>query len=159
SEAWTVEQVADVIIGHGLAAVGANAGAVALLSDDGRQVQVLRMHGFAAEFAERTRTLSAEESWMLTDAIRNRQMIVISSWDERCARYPGHHEARGQGGDGAAVALPLLVKERCIGALGLAFPTDRVFMADELEFMRAFASECTLGLERGRLHDAAREGH
>src|SRR5207244_7123214 len=77
SEAWTVEQVADAIIAHGPGTVGANAGALALLSDDGRQVRVLRMHGLPAEFVERTRTLPIESSWMLTDAIRTRQILVL----------------------------------------------------------------------------------
>ncbi|HMF14851.1 MAG TPA: PAS domain-containing protein, partial [Gemmataceae bacterium] len=57
SEAWTVEQVADVIVRHGLPAVGANSVLLALVTDDGRQFQVLRLHGYAADIVKRSRLI------------------------------------------------------------------------------------------------------
>jgi PAS domain S-box-containing protein len=159
SEAWTVEQVADVIVQHGLPAVGANSALLALVTDDGRQFQVLRLHGYATDVVERSRLIPADAGWMLTDCLRTGQVLVFSTWEERCARYPGQRNVRAEGGDGAAVIVPLVVKERRVGVLGLGFPTDRTFSPGELEFVTALASDCALSLERSRLYDAERAAH
>ncbi len=157
SEAWTVEQMAEVIAIHGSAAAGASALLLAVLDDDRKTFRILRLHGFPVSVVEQLRTVPLETAQMLREVVETRQMLIFRNWEERCARYPHHRDFHALAGDGASVILPLAVKNRRVGVLGLGFSTERDFPPDELEYFQALAGECALGLERAHLFDAERE--
>src|SRR5205085_11632407 len=48
--------------------------------------------------------------------------------------------------------LPLLDHGRTVGVVGLSFPTERHFCAEERAFMLALARQCAQALERARLY-------
>ena len=52
SEALTVEQVAEAIVTHGMAALDANVAVVAMLTEDGSEFVNLRVMGYPSEVAE-----------------------------------------------------------------------------------------------------------
>ena len=54
------------------------------------------------------------------------------------------------------MGIPLRAGEESIGAVYLAFPTDRTFDADDRRFMITIADLCSQALERARLYEAVR---
>jgi GAF domain-containing protein len=59
----------------------------------------------------------------------------------------------------AVLAVPLVVKERVIGALGLADAPGRVFTAEDVRLAQAFADQAAVALENARLYtDAEQRG-
>ncbi len=56
----------------------------------------------------------------------------------------------------AVLAVPLLVKDSVIGALGVGAQQGRVFHDEEIRLAQAFANHAALALENARLYDAAR---
>ncbi|HKG26239.1 MAG TPA: PAS domain-containing protein, partial [Thermomicrobiales bacterium] len=150
------EAVARAIVDHGVAAVGANLGLVAVLSGDGRELVTHAVVGFEPTAAQARQRVALDDPTAIADAVRRQEPIYLESWQERIERYPRAAQFHAVGGDGAAVALPLLVEGRPVGALGFGFPTDREFDGEARDFLRALADLCAQALERARLYDAER---
>jgi two-component system CheB/CheR fusion protein len=154
ANALTTDQVADVIMMHALTAFGANAGVVAVLSDDGEKLVCVGSAGYPPEAAVRYARVPVSESFALADAVRRREPVILETAAERFARYPHHATLRAAGGDGAGVALPLLLKDHAVGALGLSFPRDRAFPVEEVNFLFTVARQCAQALDRARSYEA-----
>jgi len=58
----------------------------------------------------------------------------------------------------AILALPLIVKEQVIGALGLLDVSGRVFTDDDVRLAQAFADQAAVALENARLYADAERG-
>ncbi len=157
SRALTREQVADVIIEHGLAALGAESGVIALLSEDAAEFIVLRIVGYPQAMIDAWPRFSASLPMAIPDSVRERTPIILERWEDRIERYPDFHHIRTPGLDGALVAIPMLLDDRALGAIGLTFGTVREFTAADLDFMLAIAGQCAQALERARLYDVERE--
>ena len=59
----------------------------------------------------------------------------------------------------AVLAVPLLVGDRVIGAIGIGDREGRVFEADEIRFAEAFAAQAALALENAKLYGEARRAY
>ncbi|MGH7356403.1 MAG: GAF domain-containing protein, partial [Candidatus Rokuibacteriota bacterium] len=57
----------------------------------------------------------------------------------------------------AAVGVPLLARDRVVGALSLGDRAGRDFTHEELQALQAFADQAALALESARLYESARE--
>ncbi len=87
-------------------------------------------------------------------AVRDREVVITPDVldDPRITLTP---EVRGrieQAGYGAVLAVPLLVQDRAIGALGLGDRKGRVFTDEETRLVQAFADRAAWALENARLH-------
>jgi PAS domain S-box-containing protein len=156
SEALTVSDVADVIVSHGLTAINANVAVVSMLANDGKEFVNLRVVGYPPELTKAWTRFSADARLPMVDAVRQGCPIVLSTVFEQHARYPELKGWKAIEGDGALVALPLIVHGRAIGALRLAFPKPKSFSAEDIADMVTLAQQCAQALERARLHDAER---
>lgn len=56
--------------------------------------------------------------------------------------------------DAREATLPLVARNRTMGALTLRFPQARTFDDEERAFLQALAHQCALALERAELHEA-----
>jgi len=152
SAALTREQVADVVIAEGLAALGARAGSVALLTDDGRELVTLRCHGYPPDLVTAYARYPLGTSLPNADAARTARPLFVQTRAERDALYP--HLAQ-PGPRGALAALPLVADGRVIGGLALSLSDDRRFSRADRAFMQTIGRAGAQALERGRLFDAA----
>ena len=59
----------------------------------------------------------------------------------------------------AVLAVPLVVKERVIGGLGIRDQEGRVFTAEEVRLAQAFADQAALSLENARLYEESEARH
>jgi PAS domain S-box-containing protein len=156
SEALTPTQVADAVIAQGIAAIGSQAGSIALLSEDGDALEVISATGYPVHVLDSWRRFSLSQPIPLAEAVRSKTMIMIESPAELAERYP----QLGQPAlpeSYAWAAIPLLVEGRVSGALGLSFGQARKFSIDERAFLLTLASQCAQALERARLYEAERQ--
>jgi len=57
----------------------------------------------------------------------------------------------------AVMAVPLTVKERVVGALGLIDAAGRIFSVEDVQLARALADQASVALENARLYDDAEQ--
>lgn len=146
----TPRQVADAILTEVVATLGAQAGTVVVLVDD--DLEVLHAVGYHPDIVAAYRRFSLHAVTPLGDAVRTRQLILVPSRQEAVEPYPVLASIPSSAGDGALVAIPLVVDERVIGAVGLTFVERRVFSDEDQQFMRTLAQQCAQALDRARLY-------
>ncbi|HYP28511.1 MAG TPA: ATP-binding protein [Blastocatellia bacterium] len=156
SGALTASQVAEVIVDQGIAAFGASAGSVAMLNAPARQIEIVKVIGYDSETVEKWKTFSFDASTPIGDAIIKGEAVYLQSDADRVTNYPALAQHRPTIGEGSAAAIPLIVDDRVIGALGLNFKEKRSFKANDRAFMRALAQQCAQALERARLYENER---
>jgi PAS domain S-box-containing protein len=154
STATTREDVADVIVHQGVAAVGASAGVLALSSEDGRELVVAGFFGYDPALMARWTRFALDRTTPLGDAVVRREAVVLSDVAERTRRYPGFITGSGVIQDHALVSLPLVIGDRTIGGITCSFDRPREFSADEIRFMWALSGQAALALDRAGLNEA-----
>ncbi|HKV44661.1 MAG TPA: SpoIIE family protein phosphatase [bacterium] len=154
AEALTPARVAEVIVDQGVAALGAQAGAMSLLTEDGTTLELVRAVGYPDEFVARWQRTGPSTRISAVDAIRTREPVFLESRDALATRYstisrpwpilPDH---------GARAILPLIGGQNVLGVLSFLFPEPRPFPPDERAFIQTLARQCAQALERARLHE------
>ena len=154
SRAVTVADALNAILGEGIAASGAVAGVVGLVSDDGESVEVAATRGYAAGAIEPWRTFPVSRRLPLSEVIRTGHAFFCESRTEQEMRWPALPAIASSH---AFVALPLAARGTVLGALGLTFESDRTFSAEERELLLTVARQCGQALERARLYEREHE--
>jgi PAS domain S-box-containing protein len=153
SATLTPTQVAHAVVEHGVAAVGARAGAVAVLDESGTALVLLDSVGYPAEAVERYRRMSLDMDFPLTEAARLGESIILHTTEEREARYPHLGELRRANGAGPMMTVPLAIEGRRVGVLGINFPHTVAIGDEDRRFVLALAQQCAQALDRARLYD------
>ena len=149
SEALTPQQVAAVVVSHGIQALDAQAGRISVLGPDRRSVQVIGYSGYARVQAE----FGVDEALPTAEVLRTGQPLFVTTNVEALARFPRDREVVEPVMQGAVASAPLVVEGRVIGAMTLAFAGDREFEGDDRDLLLALARQCALALERARLYE------
>ncbi|NTU79192.1 MAG: PAS domain S-box protein [Chloroflexales bacterium] len=157
AEALTPDQVAAAIFEKVHKVIDAHAGMVALLAEDGRTVEVLKTLTYPPVPDMLQHRLELDMPFPLVDAIRSRQPVWVESPAEISARYPRMREILP--GACACAAIPLMIQQRMIGALGMIFTSPRVFSTDDQVYLQVVAQQCAQALERAWLYAAERRAH
>jgi PAS domain S-box-containing protein len=153
SQALTPQEVAEAVIGQGVSSLGAHAGTIVALTADGRELELVGTIGFPQELVERWRRFPLEARVPIADAARENVPVLVESITNWAERYPELGPLASVTGSRALIALPLIVKGRTIGAMGLSFPRPRTFTEEDRGFMLALAQQCAQALERARLYE------
>jgi PAS domain S-box-containing protein len=156
SESLTPAQVAASVLTHGLTALGAHAGSVALLTERGGELEILDAVGFPQERIEKWRRFPVTSEVPLAEAVRTREMVLIESLQARESRYPELSALQAVNNSQALAAVPLIVEGRTVGAMGLTFREIQKFDENDRAFMLAIARLCAQAIERARLYQAER---
>jgi signal transduction histidine kinase/ActR/RegA family two-component response regulator len=149
SGALTPAEVSRIILDGSLEAFGASAGAIGLVTEDGRALEIMQARGKVDEAPQRSALIRIDAPLPVVEAVRSGAPVWLESPASFDARYK---EAPPSGGAWAGV--PLIVNTRVIGGLALTFPEPRAFDDDDREFVTTLARQCTLALERACLFDA-----
>ncbi len=90
-------------------------------------------------------------------AVRERRPVVTSDLlgDPRITLTSEVRRRIEQSPLRAGLAVPLLIKERVIGALGVGDGPGRQFSAEEIGLVQSFADQAALALENARLYEEA----
>lgn len=162
SRALTPADVVEVIIHHSVSVLGANGGAIMLLTQDGAFLEILKTVGYSEVGIKEFLRFPVAASIPASDAVRSRQPVWITSHEDFEVRYP--HLANIRPADSlieAVAVVPLLLEERVLGAIAISFHEARQFSLEDEEFLLTMAGQCSQALERARLYEAeqiARQG-
>ncbi|MEH2270638.1 MAG: PAS domain S-box protein [Nostoc sp.] len=151
SESLTPTQVAEVIVEQGMAALGASSVFVALLTQNGTELEIVRTVGEQQEIVDSSRRFSINASAPLAEAVRTKQPI----WQPTTTKVaPNLAQEYAQSNYGAGISIPLIIEGRAIGGMSLAFTEIQKFNQDDQAFMLALAQQCAQAMERARLYEA-----
>ncbi len=146
--ALTPAEVGGVVIEQGTAALGAAAGLIAYLTDDGTHLEVARARGYPEAAVEAWRRIPLDARVPLTEAVRTGEPVVVRTLEERAERFPAL-------GDSAlfpvSVSVPLIVEGRAVGAMGLSFDAGHELAPEDEEMLLAFGRLCAQAVRRASL--------
>ena len=125
SEALGPTEVAEIVVDRCVAAMGARAGVVALLTPDRTDLEIIRVVGYRSEIGEQWARFPVEADLPMSDAVRTEEPVFISSRRERDERYPQFASEPME--NHAVATVPLVVESRAIGAMTLSFAEAREF--------------------------------
>ena len=155
ASALTLDRITDIIVSEGRATVGALAGSVALLKDDGL-LHIIAAAGYNPEIVQRFEHFSIEDDLPFSHAVKTGKAIILNSKEERDRLYPHLIDAGRTTGGGALAAIPMTIDGQVVGGLGFTFPVDLTLDTDDIEFMTTLAQQCAQAIERARLYEAER---
>jgi PAS domain S-box-containing protein len=156
SEALTAADVARVTVEQGVGALGATAGSLSLLSEDGSALEMAGHVGYPERVIRNWRRFPLDAPIPLTDAVRTATPVYMSSPEERLRRYPALAAVKANEDTRASACVPLLVGGRAVGVLGLSFNHAGPFSPEDKEFVVSLTRQCAQALERARLFEAER---
>ncbi|HVM28797.1 MAG TPA: SpoIIE family protein phosphatase [Mycobacteriales bacterium] len=149
--ALTPEEVVEVVMSQGVAAVEADAGGVALVENG--HLRVLGAVGYEPEVAGVYDGLQLAAASPLTDVVRTGKVIRTGTATELDERYP--HLAHSALSTSFA-GIPLEVENRVLGVMALSAVREHAFPDGDVEFLVTLGRQCAQALERGRLFAASR---
>ena len=153
----TPAETARVVLSLGLAALGAAAGGILLLSEDGAELARLAMEGYPDDvLAASPGRLSLDSPAPICVAARERRAIFLADQDAYERRFPAFAAAHGASGYSAAAALPLVVDGRIVGCLALSYAAPQRFGWSQRAFACTLADLVAQALDRARLYEAER---
>lgn len=152
SESVTLAAVARAVVLQGRIAVGATAGEVTLLTEDGQMFETLYAEGEGIDPQPRT---PVQPGLCSTDAVRQGRAIYISSFEEWQQRYPAAASQAADGGYVSSATMPLLVDRNPIGVLAFYFTAPVNFDDEYRALLVSVAQDCAQALDRARLYELA----
>ncbi|WP_224240153.1 GAF domain-containing protein [Hyalangium gracile] len=158
SQALTATRVSEIVVDHGVAAVGARSGGLWLIEPGGAYARLVRTFGYPQEVVERFQRLPLVMGAPLMDALREGRPVWMETPEAQGA--PGFPQTASM------ACLPLKAEGRTLGALVLGFTEPRRFDADERAFLELLVHPAAEALARARLLEqqqqaqaAVREAH
>ncbi len=156
--AYTLDQVADVIVSGTLSAIEADHGAIGLVSKDGQHIEMLRQEDFLDREKPFMRLVLKSGSDLLSDTILRGEPLWFCEQREITEAYPSFADPiRNDFGIFAIASLPLRTFDEVIGAMILVFSKPRHFEQDEQTFLMTLADYCAQALERAQLYEAEQQ--
>jgi signal transduction histidine kinase/FixJ family two-component response regulator len=155
SKAQTSDEVCGVTLSELLYALDASAGAIALVSSDGRHLEVVHAVGYANPTLVRSTIVPLASKTVLTEAVRRRAPIRFASEADRDAKFADLLVEPVLADWESGVVVPLMVSGRPIGVAVLTFKTTHVPDNDEQEFLNGAANRAAQALDRAQRYEVA----
>ena len=148
TEAETVADITDILAGAGLAAIGADGGAIALRDEERGVVHLTMTPSLGAGAQQRFGTIALDSRLPAAWTARTGETVVYESQAEAEAWSPEMREAAEQSGQRSWISVPLSARGRRLGSLLAGWTAERSFTADEIDLVQAFAAQSAQVLDR-----------
>ncbi|GAB4379470.1 MAG: hypothetical protein Kow00121_33700 [Elainellaceae cyanobacterium] len=155
SQALTPQQVAEVVMQQGVAALGASAGSIVLLVEPGT-LKVLQAVGYPESMVDQWASFAITDPLPLAEMARTREPLFMDIGEAFGAKYPHLIDSITITGNRAIACLPLEVEGRLIGGMGLSFAEPQAFSPEDRAFMLTLAQQCAQAIARAHLYEAER---
>lgn len=150
--ALDLRTVLQRVLSEAIENVGGERGTIVVLDDNGKPVDATIVHG--SEFHDHTtqQLLDTVERGLAGWVVRNRAAALIpdTSRDERWLRRPD--DADEKTGAKSAICVPLLARERLVGALTLVHSLPNAFGPEHLDLVQAIADQAGIAVLNARLY-------
>ncbi len=153
SAAVTPAEVAETLVEETREVLGARAGWVSVLSEDGEELRLLAENGYRQDFVQKYRRIPITSELAVVEAVRGGEPVWLESVEGGLDAYPELVEGGDATGGSALAIVPLHDVERAFGFLALRFDGPRVFADAERALISSFVGQCAQSLERARLYE------
>ncbi len=153
SGAPRIASVAEIVLGQGREVLGAAAGVIALLSEEGDTFEIAAMEGFGERIERDWGSFPADLSTPMGDAVRRREPVFVDTPEQRAELYP----QLSLPADTTSATVPLIVDGRALGALTFRFDGAGPIGSEVRSFVIALGNQCAQALDRARLYEAENE--
>ena len=152
SEALTIDEVIEITIKEGFDDLNSSSGTVALLSQDGLEIEVKRFKGYDENTHKRWSHFPSSSYTPLANAIREKKPKFYQSSLELKKEFShiGDFEAHNIC---SIAVIPLMFGTNCIGALSFNFSHEHSFSEEEQKFMLAIGRQCSQAIHRSKLFE------
>ncbi|MBD2250081.1 PAS domain-containing protein [Nostoc parmelioides] len=154
SEALTPQQVADVVVNQGLAALGASAGSVVLLTEGGTTLKIIQAIGYPESVRDTWKTFPLTASVPIAETARTGEAIFLANIKDFASKYPQIANVPSLTGNCAFACIPLIVEQQTIGVMALSFATAQKFNEEQQKFMLTLGQQCAQAIARSQLYEA-----
>jgi PAS domain S-box-containing protein len=156
SEAVTPEDVARVTVHQGIAAVGATAGSLALLSEKSDRLELVEWMGYSPDAIQKWAHIPLNDEIPISAAFCRGEAIYLSTPQERARQFPGIVPLSAIKGTRSSACMPLMIAGRPVGTLGLSFDRPNAFRPEDRALLESLVNQCAQALERARLFERER---
>ncbi|SCG72556.1 SpoIIE family protein phosphatase [Micromonospora coxensis] len=151
----TVAALTEVVIDRGLAALGADGGAVAVR--DGDRMRLTLTDSLGGHTRERYADLPSHGPLPASVAALRGENVLLPDRDAALAWSDAMADVLADTGLHRWASLPLRVGDRLLGSLTVGWRDGHPFAPREVELLGAFAAQCAQTLDRIRVHQAQRQ--
>jgi signal transduction histidine kinase len=160
SAVTTPSEAAEVVLDQGLRVLGADAGVVGLLTEDGNDLNIVAVLGHHSDVMKRHRTVPVLAPLPIAEATRfgrsryfeSREAVQDYFSGQDLEPYSAFYAAFE-----AVAAVPLIVDDRVLGAFALRFRGKRDFEEEGTDFFETLARQCAQAIDRTQLLEAERQ--
>ncbi|MCU1677998.1 MAG: putative sensor protein [Frankiales bacterium] len=152
--AETVEDLTEVIFSSALPVLHASGASIAVRTPGNDVLHLTVTASIGSTIRRRTGELPLYGPQPSSLAARG-SMVLIPN-EQAAAGYAGLADEFTFSGSKAAAVLPLQLGNRLLGSLSFGFAEPQAFPADEVELLRAFATQCAQVLDRLQVRAAER---
>jgi PAS domain S-box-containing protein len=157
SSAATPEDIASVFEKNVIPALGAVAGGLVVLSEDGQQLIVVQRTGYTDDYAARYQRHAVTDAVPSGEAVRTGHPVYFESRAELCERFPEVAGQAARQGYEAGAAVPMIGRAGPLGALVFRYASGRRFLHEERALIETMAVFFAQALERARLYEIERQ--
>jgi len=151
SEAASLHAVARAVVQHGKNVLGAASGEVEVLVDDGAAFEMV----FSDARGVSTEREPVAPGLCATEAVRTRQPVFVTSFDQWQESYARSAALAADGGYVSSATLPIVVAGQIAGVLAFHFTAPVNFDEEYRDLLESVARHCGQAMERARLYEAA----
>lgn len=144
------EEVYDVIVRDVHRALRADAGAICLLSDDGKVLEN-RLIGYKSPYTR----IGMDFHSPMTLCVRTGEALFFESIETLRMEFPAVYDVMNKSGVVSVAYIPLTLGGQIYGAINFGFRLPRYFNEEEKEFMTAITRQCAQAIHRARLYKEA----
>jgi signal transduction histidine kinase len=156
NEAATLDAVAEVSVVHGFDALGADAGSLALLAEDGQSFHMAFTRGYPPELAKKFDQFPVEPGKPLSDAVLSGVPRILANRAEMQVQIPQLVSVLADSDTAAFVSLPVMARGTALGGLAFSFREEQQFDPGIAGFLETLGDQAGQALERARLLESER---
>jgi PAS domain S-box-containing protein len=154
SQALTPVQVAEVVVNQGIAALGVQAGFVALLTDARTELEIVESVGYPQATIDSWRRFPIDAPVPTAQAVRTGEPIFLESPEALVEQYPVLADVPTITGNRSFACLPLSGESHPLGGISFSFASAIEFNEQERAFLLTLANLCSQAIARARLYEA-----
>lgn len=151
--AVTYDEAFRAVLVEASRGLGATAGAIARVTADGTELEMLHVLGVSDEVRDAVAKLPLAAPLPMCDAVRLEVPVFLETKAIRETRYPQFRYLFEEIACGALAALPLLAGRRVVGAMCFAFDGSRTFPPADRAFAMDLAEHCAHAFHRTQVLD------
>jgi GAF domain-containing protein len=147
SSSLELQEVLNQIVKSTCETTGSKGCTLMLLDEEGKTLELKSFYGLSDQYV-RKGPLSADKS--ISDTLQGEPIIIEDAASDPRVQYPQEAEREGIS---SVVSLPIILREKVIGALRLYTSVPCRFTKDDIDFLCAIALQSGLAIENAMMYE------